>query len=579
MRSTKISVVSKKTANCPSCGNPIGETWQLCPSCGVDLTPTSLQKATNVGAIDSIGVPDIKRKIPELPNTQIGSIVVILLFILTALGEYLVLPTAYLSTFGILLGSSGIIYWFYCVSRIHQVLSHQTNGTYRIGPGKAVWLHLIPVYDLYWIFHWSNYLIGFLNESKTRRIRKGGMGVLILLGLIITSIGLYLTAQPNGNLALSIAAFGILLMQGVLNFFCAELSFQYSGNNLGISIKKSFVLENELVKQNWLSLWWICNLLIILPIIFSKDQAPNALWLLFGIGTIQQIILSFRKTNFIWWSICYFLGWLVGIILISSFLPNLNQETIYAQIIAGTLIGFIIGFFQWLIIRKSTTSGASGWIVISTLTTPALLVMATENQRYLTILTALIYVFITGISIDWLLYDLDKNMQRWPAFRSRFFGIQGILTLVLLLGGPAISYKTWQTRLLSESFVDISANSPWQNTHTQLSKGNRVVIQYWNGTWSIDPANPDDGRFTDANGVQGSTPQKYCDSCQAPIPTGTLGMLVATQDTSRIGFPVGDFLDLKVTRDGLLFLIINDNLEQLADNSGSITVKIQVYNQ
>lgn len=46
MQSPKSSDSSNKPLTCPNCGSPIGEIWQLCPSCGFDLTPSKFGKTT-----------------------------------------------------------------------------------------------------------------------------------------------------------------------------------------------------------------------------------------------------------------------------------------------------------------------------------------------------------------------------------------------------------------------------------------------------------------------------------------------------------------------------------------------------
>lgn len=612
---------SKKTINCPGCGNPIGTNWQLCPSCGLDLNPSSTEKPAGVGGIGVIPkrsschncgkevqpewvacpycrarldgklshsqqktqqhVPhDFKRIVPKFPNAQNGFMTVIMLFVLTAVGEFLAIPSEILSLVGILIGIASVIYWFYHLYCIHRVLQYDKNGAYRITPGKAVWLHFVPIYNIFWIFRWSNYLIGYLNERNARKAGKGGMAILLLLGFIITSFGLILSTQPDSTPALSIAAFGFLLMHAVLNFFRSELTLQPSESYLDDLPGKSTRPEGNLIEQYWLTLWWIGNLLVLLPILLpSSDQSLSALWMIFGIGSIQQILLTLRKPEFMWWAICYFLGWVIGALVFSTIFASLDQDALSTTIIAGLLVGFLMGFFQWLVLRKWLLSGAAWWIATSSLTGPALLGTLIPDNRNVAFLLAIIYILVTGVALEWLLSGQGRDMQRWPNIKRRLFGLQGVFLLVFLLSFPVLSFKAWQTRLLSKTFVDVAANVAWQNTGLRLAKGNKVVIQYWSGSWSIDPANPDDGGFTDANGVPGSTPQKYCDSCDAPSPTGTLGLLVATQDTSRIGIPVGNYLVFMASRDGLLFLMINDNFGQLEDNSGNITVEILVYNE
>lgn len=77
------------------------------------------------------------------------------------------------------------IYWLGCVHQIHVVLSEISNGLYPIKPGKAVWYHFIPFFNLYWIFKWTNEMEKFVNA---RFRSSGGMngiasGIFLLVGL------------------------------------------------------------------------------------------------------------------------------------------------------------------------------------------------------------------------------------------------------------------------------------------------------------------------------------------------------------------------------------------------------------
>lgn len=47
-----------------------------------------------------------------------------------------------------------VIYWFWCIHRLHRILSRITHLRYPISPWEAVGKHYIPFYNLYWIYRW-----------------------------------------------------------------------------------------------------------------------------------------------------------------------------------------------------------------------------------------------------------------------------------------------------------------------------------------------------------------------------------------------------------------------------------------
>ena len=85
-----------------------------------------------------------------------------------------------------LLGLPGIIYWMFCVHRIHKILAELTRGRYPISPLEAALKHLIPFYNLYWVFRWPGEFSDYLNRRGRVQIISGSvLGVMLLLGLLI----------------------------------------------------------------------------------------------------------------------------------------------------------------------------------------------------------------------------------------------------------------------------------------------------------------------------------------------------------------------------------------------------------
>lgn len=81
-----------------------------------------------------------------------------------------------------LVGMPGIVYWLFCVHRFHKVLRELSHGSYPISPWAAAFKHIIPFYNLYWLFKWPGELSDYLNRRGRIQIISGSViGVLLLL--------------------------------------------------------------------------------------------------------------------------------------------------------------------------------------------------------------------------------------------------------------------------------------------------------------------------------------------------------------------------------------------------------------
>lgn len=84
-----------------------------------------------------------------------------------------------------LLGIPGIIFWLVCVHRIHKILGELTQGLYPVSPGEAAAKHIIPFYNLYWVFKWPREFSDYLNRRGRVQIISGSLiGVMLLLSLL-----------------------------------------------------------------------------------------------------------------------------------------------------------------------------------------------------------------------------------------------------------------------------------------------------------------------------------------------------------------------------------------------------------
>ena len=103
----------------------------------------------------------------------------------------------------------GWIYWLVCIHRIHKILAELTHNRYPISPGEAAGYHLIPFYNLVWIFKWPIQLSEYLNQRGRVKIIPGGLiGTFFLLALLLRFV--------DGSI-------GMLCMFGVLMYVSAKV--------------------------------------------------------------------------------------------------------------------------------------------------------------------------------------------------------------------------------------------------------------------------------------------------------------------------------------------------------------------
>jgi hypothetical protein len=84
----------------------------------------------------------------------------------------------------VLLGGS--IYWLFCIHRFHKVLAELTHNRYSISPLEAALKHIIPFYNLVWVFLWPAELSNYINGRGRVRIISGYViGAMLLLALLL----------------------------------------------------------------------------------------------------------------------------------------------------------------------------------------------------------------------------------------------------------------------------------------------------------------------------------------------------------------------------------------------------------
>ncbi len=582
-----IKIPASHTLKCPTCGKAVESNWVACPYCKSRLNFVAPAKEQSAGlsisfATTQQAVPSTNKAV-QLPAVWFGYILILALCgfaVLQSIDSIAPSVGAFLMLF---LGTAASIYWFVCLYQLHRALQRLTNASYPITPWKSVGFHFIPVYGFYWFFKWSNGLIVLTQNEARPKLRKGGMGLLLFIGFLIISIA-YSVVTASALAGLILLALGLLAIFSVLEYFSNELLRIYGPNVQENRGKWWASRVSQFVDEYSLIFWMAATIAVLLLTFFLVNSSGvGPIWLLLAMGLFQQLVLQSKKQIVVWWAVCWILG--VGsavllIALIQVLMPSINTSANSAQIIFMTLLGGCIGLYQWLILRKNQVKSAAWWILVSAVSGLAFAPISNqESNSYLFILSALAYGVVTGFALEWILERQIEPSQNVGKFLAGMPAMTKAITAIVLFLTLSFAFQAWQTRRVEDVSIQVPANAYWTSTGLNLSPGNRIAVRYVSGNWSIDPNNTEDGRYTDANGVQNSTPNKYCTTCDAPNPSGALGMLYARQDTFSGNFAVGDYSTFTAQQPGILYLMINDNYNALGDNTGSIIVEIQVYNR
>ena len=139
----------------------------------------------------SITKTEIEESTPRTspPWVWVGFLFAGLLFICEVVFVFMDLEETNLTIAVTLIGLPGMIYWLFCIYRIHKILAELTNNRYPISPAEAAVKHLIPFYNIYWVFAWPAELSNFLNRRGRVSIISGYViGTMLLLSLLARTI-------------------------------------------------------------------------------------------------------------------------------------------------------------------------------------------------------------------------------------------------------------------------------------------------------------------------------------------------------------------------------------------------------
>jgi hypothetical protein len=84
---------------------------------------------------------------------------------------------------------TGWFYYLYLVYTIHEIAEIRYNGRYEVSPTKATLFHLIPIYNLFWLYLWPNQLGEYIRKKEMKTFfNQGGVIGLIIAGTILAKI-------------------------------------------------------------------------------------------------------------------------------------------------------------------------------------------------------------------------------------------------------------------------------------------------------------------------------------------------------------------------------------------------------
>jgi hypothetical protein len=90
---------------------------------------------------------------------------------------------------------AGWFYWLFCVFKYHDVMSSIQGYNHPISASRAVAMHWIPLYSIYWVFKWPKEIATFVNWRMQSPQAMNGIipGILVLVGVILYRYSAFLS--------------------------------------------------------------------------------------------------------------------------------------------------------------------------------------------------------------------------------------------------------------------------------------------------------------------------------------------------------------------------------------------------
>jgi len=141
-----------------------------------------------------VGLLIAKKKVGVVKDCSFPKVwpgyVLAVLFLIFNIGEAILNPRSNqdgYSSWNLLIGLSGFIYWLVCVYNLHKAVLFITDSRYPISPGQAAGHHLFLFYNVYWIFKWPGEIVNMINKrTNSSRLKPWLPGLILLLSAILS---------------------------------------------------------------------------------------------------------------------------------------------------------------------------------------------------------------------------------------------------------------------------------------------------------------------------------------------------------------------------------------------------------
>jgi hypothetical protein len=147
------------------------------------------------------GIPSKPPELAEMPNLWIGvalTAIAVAVEIVWAsrLPPSLPLQLAPVPPWLIVAQLAPSLYWLYSVKQFHEAIWAAPGYNHTITPSRAVAMHFIPFFNLYWVFRWPSEIARFVNwrtQSQSMRGWVAGIAVVatFLLGRLFGNLALF----------------------------------------------------------------------------------------------------------------------------------------------------------------------------------------------------------------------------------------------------------------------------------------------------------------------------------------------------------------------------------------------------
>lgn len=127
----------------------------------------------------------------QIPKTSppwvwIGFLIAGVFFVFEVVFAIMGMEEAEITIYLTLIAIPGGIYWLYCIYRIHKILAELTQQRYPVSPAEAAFKHIIPFYNIFWLFSWPGEISSYINgKGRVRMISGGLVGTMLLLASLL----------------------------------------------------------------------------------------------------------------------------------------------------------------------------------------------------------------------------------------------------------------------------------------------------------------------------------------------------------------------------------------------------------